>query len=213
MLARVAGENYPAFVGLNPVKEGVHLLAADLPGLIHKDDCPTRQVTAREKGADGFDVLQTVFLQVHHLLSLRRDDLNDVTSFPKSTLHFTQGKRFSCPCTASKKGQEIPRAQNDLSSLPLFVVQLRADRPIRAKWFELGNPLSRHANNIPFTLQVFTSGDFAGVCLVPHVIATASDGLKVFEVYVLPSGMFQRVSPKLVLMDDRVPVEQMLFGS
>ena len=76
MLVGVAGENHPALVFLHQPEQFQHLLAADLPGLVHHDHRAARQRTTSQKCADCLCADEPVPLQIHHLLALWGEDLN-----------------------------------------------------------------------------------------------------------------------------------------
>src|ERR1035438_7324916 len=108
MLARVAGQNDTALIGLNVIQQLQHLLAADLSGLVHKDDRATPHGTMREKSTDRFRAGEAVMFQIGDLLALRREDMDDLTSFGESGFDFTQGITFARPRPAAKQRDEIP---------------------------------------------------------------------------------------------------------
>src|SRR5208283_5438967 len=60
MLAGVAGEDHTALVGSCQTEELVHLLAADLTGLIDKNHTSSGEVPARQNGTDGLGTLKTI---------------------------------------------------------------------------------------------------------------------------------------------------------
>ena len=61
--------------------------------------------------------------------------------------------------------------------------------------------LLSQANNVPFAGDNLAGGDFAGEPFIPHIAALLSDGLNVAQCHFLSSGVFQRVTPQLVLLN------------
>src|SRR5476651_843127 len=112
MLMRVAGQDDAPLIDLNVIKQLQHLLPADLSGLVHDDDRATPHGLLREKSTDGLRASKAIALQISNLLSLRREDMNDLTSFGESGFDFAQGITFARPCPAAKQRDEITRGQN-----------------------------------------------------------------------------------------------------
>src|SRR5208282_5944524 len=79
------------------------------------------------------------------------------------------------------------------------------------KWSTSPDALLSQADDVPFAGDDFAGRDFAVKLFVPHVAAPLRHGLNLSQRHILSPGMFQRMTPKLVLVDDRAPVEQMIF--
>ena len=61
--------------------------------------------------------------------------------------------------------------------------------------------LLSQANNVPFASDDLARCDFAGKLPTTHIAAPLSDGLNVAQCHFLSSGVFQRVTPQLVLLN------------
>ena len=107
MLVRIAGEDDPAIVLFDECEQLQHLFAADLPGLIHEDDCAMRHGTSRDKRTDRLRASEAVAFQIGDLLALRREDLNRVTCRFESGFDFAQRETFTRASTAAKKRHKI----------------------------------------------------------------------------------------------------------
>src|ERR1035438_9191240 len=122
MLMRVAGQDDASLIDLNVIKQLQHLLAADLSGLVHKDDRAAPHGTVREKSTDRFRAGEAIALQIGDLLALRREDVNGLTSFGESGFNFTQGIALARSRAAAKQGDKITRGQNLFHRLALLII-------------------------------------------------------------------------------------------
>src|SRR5437867_1153831 len=59
---------------------------------------------------------------------------------------------------------------------------------------------------------MFANRDPARIVLVADISALASDGLNVSEADILPSGVFQRMTPNVMLIDQGPPLEQVFLS-
>ena len=83
---------------------------------------------------------------------------------------------------------------------------------LRLEWRELEASILRRANDRPFALQMFANRNPARIVCVADISALASDGLKVSEADILPSGVFQRMTPNVMLIDQGSPLEQVFLS-
>lgn len=120
VLARVTGENDSTVVPFHERQQLQHVFAADLSGFIHEDDGVTRHGSACEKGADRFRAVEPVSFQVHHLLTLRREDLNWAALSIERRMNFPKGVRFAGTSPTPEQGHEIPRRQDLIDGLALL---------------------------------------------------------------------------------------------
>ena len=167
---------------------------------------------AREKGADGLRAGKAVPFQVGDLLPLRSEHTNRAARSFERRLDFPEREAFSSAGAATKQSDKIPRGEDMPDRLTLLGIQRGIRRTIAGT--KRGVPsqaLLSQANNVPFAGDNLAGGDFAGEPFIPHITALLSDGLNVAQCHFLSSGVFQRVTPKFVLMNDRTPVKQVLF--
>ena len=59
---------------------------------------------------------------------------------------------------------------------------------------------------------MFANRDPGRFVLVADISALASDGLNVSEADILPSGVFQRMTPNVMLIDEGPPLKQMFLS-
>src|SRR5205807_9830814 len=110
---------------------------------------------------------------------------------------------FSSSGDATKQGDKMPRGEDMPDRLTLLGIQRGIRRAIvGAKWLVPSQALLCQANNVPFAGDNLAGGDFAGKPFIPHIAALLSDGLNVAQCHFLTSGVFQRVTPQLVLLND-----------
>ena len=107
MLASVARENYPAFIGFRQAQELVHLLAADLTGLIDKDHTSSGEVPVRQNRADGLGTMKTIPCHVHDLLPLRSDDRDRSPGLLQRAEYFPQRIALAGAGSTTKQGDKV----------------------------------------------------------------------------------------------------------
>src|SRR5271170_6301007 len=100
MLMCVAGKDDSTIVFPDKREQLQHLFAANLPGLVHEDDCAARHGTPREKCTDSLRADETVAFQIGDLLALRCEDLDNMACLFERGLNFPQRETFARPCPA-----------------------------------------------------------------------------------------------------------------
>jgi hypothetical protein len=107
------------------VKKLLHLLRANLPGLVNNDDRITRQLPLREEFADGLSTSHSIALQIDDLLALRREDLQGMPGSPKAIPDLPQRKALSSASPTAKQGHKVAGTQDVLDRLALILVEAR----------------------------------------------------------------------------------------
>ncbi len=132
----------------------------------------------REKSTDRFRAGEAVTFQIGDLLALRREDMDDLTSFGESGFDFAQGITFARPRAAAKQRDEIARGQNLFHRLALLIIQ-RMVYPsiIGGKRLVLVHLMLRQPDDVQFTSQDIARGDFSLKLFVTDIIALSGYGL------------------------------------
>src|ERR1017187_10251378 len=154
MLAGVPGQDDPATVVLGIVKKLLHLLRANLAGLVHDDDRTRRQLPLREEFPDGLSACHSITLQINDLLTLRRDDLQRAPGRQQSVPHFPKCIAFAGASATAKQGHKVAGTQDVFDRLALVPVETRLpDRVIYAERAKLSDSFLRRGNDVPFAVQ------------------------------------------------------------
>ena len=166
----------------------------------------------REKSTDRFRAGEAIALQIGDLLALRREDMDDLTSFGESGFDFAQGIALARPRPAAKERDEIARGQNMFHRFALLIIQRMVYPPIiEGKRLVLIHLMLRQPDDVQFTFQDFARGDFPLKLFVTDIITLPGYALNFRQRHILTAQMFQRVTPNLMLMDDGAAFKQMLL--
>ena len=212
MLPGVTGEDDATTVRLHEIEKLKHLFRTELTRLINDYHRTRLHRLPRQKLAHGLRAFKTIASQIHHLLTLRRDEADLPSRNLQTRINLAQSVAFSGASTAAKQRHEINRAQNSCHRLALIFVERRiARRVIGTQRIVPFDAVLRHLHNTPLPLQNVASGHLARIVRGANIPGNGGGCVDFGEIEIFPTSVLQGVTPDFVLMRDGLAIKQMIL--